>query len=299
MLRSSVLAIVGVAVAWLIHRSSQKKKPMKRIRIVQYNVKRFTQYETVASTLERLRPDIVTLNEVDMSKLPEGSLEPLASRLGLHNAHFYGHVRGSYGNAILCNGGTIDARVELDGGTVVEHKGRQHRIVRGLLVVNGIAGVGAVACTHLDHVDETERAKQARSVVLALQRYKQTLVLAGDLNALRREDYRDEQWAALQARNAANGWMPPADSSAPDGALHIFREAGFVDLALARNIAMPDFTSSSHCPQGGPSNCQRIDYVHVRSPYSQFPLNVVSAFVDGNATGSDHLPVIVDLERTV
>lgn len=278
-----VLAVAAAVVAWLL----RLPKRMRRLRLVHYNVKRFSQYEAVAATIEELKPDVVTLNEVDMAKLPAGGLGPLASRLGLSRAHFFGHVRGTYGNAILCDGGTVAAKVHLAGGSFVEHQGKQHHVVRGLLVVSGLP-CGAVACTHLDHVAEAERATQAESVVAALDPLAvDSVVLAGDLNALRRADYGADEWAALEARNARNGWTPPADSSAAGGALELIRRAGFVDVAAEQ----PEMTSSSHCDRAA---CQRIDYVHVRGR----GVRTAKTFVVGNATGSDHLPLVVDLECT-
>ncbi|KAJ8600243.1 hypothetical protein CTAYLR_001988 [Chrysophaeum taylorii] len=262
---------------------------MRRWRLVHYNVKRFAQYEEIAATLEALKPDVVTLNEVDVRSV---SLERLARRLGLGKAHFFGHVRGTYGNAVLCDGGEVAETVELAGGSVVDHGGKTHRIARGLLVVRGCAVFpGAIACTHLDHMSETERAIQARDVATALRTYDD-VVLAADLNALDRRDYTMEQWKRLEARNAGRGWSPPVDSAAPGAALDVLSKARFRDLGRpTRDGVLPNFTSASHCPLVDDA-CQRIDYVHHRS--TKFHLDVIAATVDADARGSDHLPLIVD-----
>mmetsp|Transcript_18285 Transcript_18285/g.57515 ORF Transcript_18285/g.57515 Transcript_18285/m.57515 type:complete len:294 (+) Transcript_18285:135-1016(+) len=285
--REVAAACVILALALVAQRARRRRVGMRRLRVVHYNVKRFGEYEAVAKTLEGLKPDIVTLNEVDLSQLPSGSLEPLAARLGLGSAHFFGHVGGAYGNAVLCDGGRVVEQVRLDGGSLVQHRGREHRIVRGLLVVADLLGTGlAVAATHLDHIAEAERATQARTVVDVLAKYDQVL-LAGDLNALRRDDYGHDQWAALSARNARNGWTPPANSAAPDGALDILHRARFVDLARLAN-ATPHFTSLSHCL--GP--CQRIDYLLARGTSR---LAAATLAVDHRANGSDHFPLVADL----
>lgn len=252
------------------------------IRVVHYNVMRLTQYDAVARTLEALKPDIVTLNEIDAAA---ASLERLAARLGLQNAHFFGHSGGSYGNAILCNGGSIAARVRLDGGTRIGSR----RIERGMLVVTGTSFRGAVACTHLDHVSEAERVVQTRSVLDALGRYDSVL-LAADLNALRRDDYNIDEWTRLERRNRSNGWVAPVDSSLQGGVLDELNNAGFVDLGGHRGRV--DFTSTSHC---GGVPCQRIDYVHANRSALQRH-QVTSVTVDVDATGSDHLPLVVDIK---
>lgn len=249
------------------------------MRLVHFNVCRLTKFEAVARTLEKLKPDIVTLNEVDATA---ASLERLAARLGVSDAHFFGHVGGSYGNAILCNGGSIAARVRLDGGTRIG----SHRIERGMLVVTGTSFQGAVACTHLDHVSEAERVAQMRSVLDALRSYDSVL-LAADLNALRRDDYESDEWARLERRNRDKGWVPPVDSSSKGGVLDELKNAGFVDLGRQH----PAFTSTSHC---GGVPCQRIDYVHANQSALQRH-QVTSATVDFDALGSDHLPLVVDI----
>ena len=83
-----------------------------RLRVIHLNVHRFTSVETasasgasnttslVAATLSNLAPHIVTLNEVDVRHRP-GCLESVASELSLPFVEFFGHVRGTYGNAIL------------------------------------------------------------------------------------------------------------------------------------------------------------------------------------------------------
>ncbi|CAE8624851.1 unnamed protein product, partial [Polarella glacialis] len=70
-----------------------------KLRLVQYNVRGFTTpggacgVDAISRSLHGLQPAIVCLNEVDVSKKPEG-LRRLAESAGLPHIHFFGHVGG-------------------------------------------------------------------------------------------------------------------------------------------------------------------------------------------------------------
>jgi hypothetical protein len=51
-------------------------------------------------------------------------------------------------------------------------------------------------------------------IVQVLKPLKQPHLLVGDLNALTRGDYSTSAWNERIEINKANGWAPPADSSA-------------------------------------------------------------------------------------
>lgn len=217
------------------------------MRVVQWNVRRFSdacgvsQVAAVAERLVRLNPSFVALNEVDLSLRPN-ALEELSEALGMHYA-FFGHAReGAYGNALLART-PIDAthRVELDGGTVVTHRGNPHRINRGLLSceTRWHGRPLRVAVTHLDHMCESQRALQATSVVRSLGTCAQgPTLLLGDLNALTRRDYSAFEWAAHAEHNEAQGWAPPRDGAQSGGSLSTLFEAGFRDT-VAEVLAGP------------------------------------------------------------
>ena len=201
------------------------------LRIVSYNVRRFTDACNTESTVEKIgqalakfRPTVVCLNEVDTVHRPQ-CLERLAQILGSetpYDVNFYGHVRNSYGNAILTDPSVVEVRdvenFDLPGGTEFEfppgtrkfngeiaQAGEKHRIQRGMLRVNfaikaepASAGVN-VFVTHLDHISEAERHTQLAFIRAQLQRdAAQSTVLAGDLNALQRTDYSSAEWAVLE-----------------------------------------------------------------------------------------------------
>merc|ERR1712176_1182752 len=113
-------------------------------------------------------------------------------------------------------------------------EGEVHRIARGMLEidielpVDGPGRVLTVAVTHLDHINEDQRNIQLRHVLEVLGNKRNRSMLVGDLNALTRSDYADEEWATLEERAAANGWSGPAS-----GCLKQLRAAGFIDAFVA------------------------------------------------------------------
>jgi endonuclease/exonuclease/phosphatase family metal-dependent hydrolase len=205
-------------------------QPIERLRFVTYNVRRFTGADgsstvaEIAAALRRLKPSFVCLNEVDLDKRP-GALETVSRELGGFYIEFFGHVKGKagfdkYGNALLSRYPPArSTRTHLDGGFASEHNGKPYRIHRGMLAaefaltaVDGNTFPITVAATHLDHISEPERRTQLAHVVRTLGDSEQSgdsTVLMGDLNAMTRSDYTDDEWAAHEKRNADAGWEAP------------------------------------------------------------------------------------------
>ena len=282
------------------------------MRLVSYNVHRFVSPETRASTvdaissaLRELAPDLLALNEVSSSSSGSADeiLTCIADACGMSYVHFFGHVRGRYGNALLSRYPLrVRNEVHLDGGSEivfpagtvklnddVAQPGEIHKIVRGLLLadIELPATPGKVrprllelAVTHLDHMDVRQRRTQLEHVVRAMQREDDEAqpcasIVLGDLNALTRADYSDARWAELEARARANAWQLP---TAGDD-LDVLRAAGFRDAAAPESVAMTSRTSGC-----------RIDYAFLRGEAF-----VVRSFVAADVAASDHWPVVTDL----
>eukprot|EP00392_Amoebophrya_sp_AT5.2_P000531 g532.t1 len=139
------------------------------VRVVQYNVRRFVDAATQSSTLDAiaaslkaLRPDLVSLNEVDLRqnedclyelarKITDDSTAAEAPAPG-YDVSFWGHVREKYGNALLSSKskfavGKIEKH-HVPGGSCfsfpagtkkfngeIAKEGETHRIARGMLEV--------------------------------------------------------------------------------------------------------------------------------------------------------------------
>lgn len=293
-----------------------------RLRVVQYNVRRLlsdagrSTFPLVADSLRALQPALVTLNEVDIGASPECVAE-LAAALNLRHHRFFGHARqGRYGNAILSAFPLETCRlVHLDGGTVVKfaaHDGTEvtKRIGRGAiladLIVSGtMAGGGtqelSVVCTHLDHMEEDERMTQTSHILRELRSKTGTdssgaaALLCGDLNATRRSDYVPAEWQALNALNHSNGWRPPRDTEAQGGCIHNLEDAGFVDTWRRVHGHRSDDEEARLWTAHVDQPRYRIDYVFANEAALGI-FDVVDAFVDTTSKGSDHFPLVVDLQ---
>lgn len=296
------------------------------MRVVHWNVRRCVDLNGVCSrarmvsTLEQLHPAVVTLNEVDMRQTPT-LLEDLSS-IGLSHASFFGHVRsGSYGNLVASCEPLHDVEhTHLDGGTEVLTKdGMTHRIARGLLSATiSMLGVDVrVAVTHLDHMSSRERRRQTQHLLHTLNGRGDggAALVIGDLNALRRADYTDDEWAWHHGYNDEKHWGAPVDEADEGGVLALLAAARFVDayavLEHERRIEHDRRIGESRPSWRGPPwtahvrdearpPC-RIDYVHSRPPSAPGGRRLVplAAAVESNCgEASDHQPLVLDFEAT-
>ena len=246
----------------------------KALRVVSYNVQRWTRLDAVIDTLARLRPDVLCLQECCQKRGP-GALQKVADACGLKQVHFFGHTMDeSYGNAILTRApSSLVMEIFLAGGSIIG----DHHIQRGALFVE--MGTIRVCCTHLDHISENERAIQAGGLVRQLHDLRgdaKAMLVVGDLNALNDE----ARWDRLDAIHEEHGWAPPEDSSVPGGALHTFLENGWVDASRGAGLSSP-----------AKDPVRRVDYVLAHGP-----VVVKRARTDASADGPDHLPVVVEVE---
>lgn len=290
------------------------------MRVVTYNVRRFKSNDgmstapAIGDALASLQPSLVALNEVDTRLRPEG-LATVAERLGGFSIAFFGHVRGQYGNALLSKYPIKAIReTHLRGGTEVSFppgtkklngeiakEGEFHRIARGLLecdielpaTSDAPGRVVTVAVTHLDHISEKQRVTQLTHVLEALGPNVSRAMVVGDLNALHRSDYTEEEWAVLEQRAKTNKWSAPTS-----GCLDLLRAAGFTDaFATSRGLgplsaraqASSDPIFSAHV--GHP--LYRIDYCFVSGSSGLRPRD---SRVHTDIELSDHFPVSFDFQ---
>lgn len=292
------------------------------LRVIHLNVHRFANVAAGSSTsaagsstvgavgaaLSALHPDLVTLNEVDVALMP-GCLESVSTALSLPFVDFFGHVRGTYGNAILSRYPLSRRKaVHLEGGTEfrfpagtrkfngeIAKENEAHRIVRGLLITDvelpsGLRPLG-VAVTHLDHMDVAQRRTQLRHIVR--EAGDGALLLMGDLNALTRSDYSDGAWRRLEERARERKWQLPQH-----GDLSILRDAKFEDVAVASGSEV-QLTAPAREP------LYRVDYGWLRGGGAPgtaktappgATITMEAARVHGEVLVSDHLPLVVDLQ---
>jgi len=147
-------ALVAPSIETLLLQRTKSGKMHNKVRLVQLNVKRFTDQhgqstaEGIAEFLAPLRPSLVAFNEVDTHSRPD-AIKDISIRLGMHS-EFFGHVRGRYGNVLLSKFPVLaTAQHHLRGGTEwalpagtkkfngeIAKDGETHRIARGMLCVD-------------------------------------------------------------------------------------------------------------------------------------------------------------------
>ena len=122
-------------------------------------------------------------------------------------------------------------------------------------------------------------------------------LLLGDLNAMTRTDYTEEEWQVLEERNKESNWSPPAT-----GCLDALTSAGFTDVfAAAAGVARlaergvdqdgtrpPIFSAHVGHP------LYRIDYLFQGDGLAGV-LAPAAAHVAVDMALSDHFPVVFDL----
>jgi len=315
----------GVQEAPCAKHMSSTAETCGKFRLVQFNVRRLTAedgtstVEAVAQSLHALRPHVVCLNEVDVRSRPDG-LKQLATAIGADHVAFFGHVRGTYGNAIISQLPILNTKdVHLDGGTEVEwprDSGKLHRIQRGLLAAtlrlpHAVSKKGTksdedhalcaeqitIFCTHLDHIKEEQRVIQMSHVLREMRELGGTPhMLVGDLNALCLEDYNETEWASIVDKAARNGWNHPQDAEC----VRMLMREGYADAFRVAHachegdIVMAQSTKHKFTAHAG-HPMYRIDYALLNTEAHANGIAVSNAFVDERSSGSDHLPLVVDL----
>ncbi len=130
---------------------------------------------------------------------------------------------------------------------------------------------------HCDLYDESgaTRVKQVAQILAKTARHA-NVVLAGDMNALRRADYSETEWHKLETHDALR--KVKLDTSAVD----LLEKDGFSD----------SFKGLGEPPSCTTWSGRRIDYVFLKAPQWK----VSQSFVIHSAA-SDHTPVVADLVR--
>lgn len=159
------------------------------LRVVAYNIRhgegmdRKLDLARTAGVLEKLKPDLVALQEVDDRARRSGGVDQAAElgrRLGMHHAFgkFMDYQGGGYGLAVLSKFPILETHV---------HRlpdGAEPRVV--LEVVTQPAGTGprlSFASIHLDWTRPEFRMAQVKALQEKLSPRKHPVVLAGDFNA--------------------------------------------------------------------------------------------------------------------
>lgn len=147
--------------------------------------------------------------------------------------------------------------------------------------------------THLDAFDDSEqvRFEQIKELALVMQADESDhVILAGDLNSVRREDYTEEQWNLIEQDNAQRlnsfSKMKLNSGKTPTRVMDYLKEHGFVDCFTKKNMQVPQFTTWSGTT---------IDFMMIKDKYEDKPLLIDDCAVY-YSSASDHIPVIADFK---
>lgn len=223
------------------------------LRVVAYNIRHGegmdnqVDLERIAAVLERLDPDVITLQEVDERTERTGGVDQparLGELLGMqafHGAH-RPYQGGEYGNAIL---------TRLPVRSVQTHPippaGESSLTVHEIEVSTGAADrTVSVVSVHLAGTPE-ERMRQAVTVSTHFAHSQHPVVLAGDFNAQRGDEVMqrlDEHWTLVPKEGRAETY--PADEPGREIDFVMVRPAEAFEIVEHRVI--DERVASDHRP---------------------------------------------------
>jgi endonuclease/exonuclease/phosphatase family metal-dependent hydrolase len=145
----------------------------------------FIDIDAIAAVINREKPDVVMLQEVDVntgrSKLNEAVVLAEKTKMNFYFAKAIDHDGGDYGVAIL-------SRYSLSNGkthklpTLEGSNGEPRVLATANITVNGKQLT--IACTHLDaQRSDTNRILQINAIMDILKPETNPVIIAGDLNA--------------------------------------------------------------------------------------------------------------------
>ncbi len=140
--------------------------------------------------------------------------------------HLTGEWRAAWAEATY-NGNAILCRHPIHKSRNITLQTPGHGELRSAVCAEVVLPEGdlRVCCTHLDHVLESARLAQWAALSAATDGVAGGL-LCGDLNALRRDDYTQTQWAEIAASRAEGRWEAPEHAL-----LDVLLAAGLQDAA--------------------------------------------------------------------
>lgn len=276
---------------------------------------------------------VVCLNEVDLRRQPEG-LDQLAEASGTPHVHFFGHVAGRYGNALLSRFPIRQVRdIHLEGGTEVEwppNSGLKRRIRRGLLAATLVLPVdrgpraapepsasASPAAQPSGPGPQLQEPRDQEEVLLTVfcthldhmdegQRMVQMTHALGEMRSDGIPHLLVGDLNALDANDySATEWAALEQKAAESGwvspsdatCVRLLLREGYVDAFRARtSVDGPLPVGSAKFTAHTTRPMYRIDYALLSPAALASGLRVRGAFVETAAEGSDHFPLVVDFD---
>jgi endonuclease/exonuclease/phosphatase family metal-dependent hydrolase len=273
------------------------KKPKKIVRVMTYNVHGFKNMchkkniEPIISVIIDIDPDIFVLEEVYVHKKNESITEnELIEKLKIH---------GFVHNTFSSNGiNAVFSKHPFEFNEINLGRDKKYKIARNALICKFIKCKN-INCnlhdlifvgTHLDVFDESgELRKKQVSIILdsvkdinknisidndidnADTNDNNRIIIAGDFNSLRRDDYSDSDWEDIVKKDKKRGVKTVID------AITIIEGAGFVDSfpQCKKSISVSVWAG------------RRVDYIYGKNIKFNNSFSYKKTF-------SDHYPIYAD-----
>lgn len=256
------------------------------MKVVTYNVCEFRHgFRNVAEALAAEACDVAGLQEVPTRRDAAGALDDVASACGA--SAVTAEASQGIGNSLLIRGPHGRAR----RASLWSRTGPARSAV--MAAVDSEVGRVTVCCAHLDDRGESRRLAQLEMLDAAIG--SRDAIVLGDFNALRESDYEPGRWREIERARDAAGLQP-----ARGDVMAYIDRAGWVDLVrlwIAGGHARYAESLRDPLPRHLAETSgygTRVDYVFA-TPGLARRLAVKSCAV-APWHGSDHQPVVVDLE---
>lgn len=252
-------------------------KKSNTLRISTYNVHDFTDrarkntFDMIIKNIKLINPDILILEEVYLFRKNSANITKLIDHMKK-----IGLIYHSFGSTEI---NAVFSRYEFKSDEIDLGKDTIKRVNRYAQICNFEELQLVVVGTHLDVFDETGTIRK-NQIIKILNRIKietkdnnESVIIAGDFNSLRRDDYADTEWKYLTDNDKLRKVKTIED------VVPIIEKNGYVD-----SFAMCDKTIVNSVWSG-----RRVDYI--------YGYDVI--FSDSNIfrnTASDHYPIYADIE---
>ena len=257
----------------------------------------------IFDVIDALDADILVLQEVAADSLAEfEDYKKIFHAMGYHyGLETFGNMNndvhsqyGPFGNWIL-------SKYPLSGTPKVTHFSHQYtghlenkedsvdRCFVNAKITLPSGEICSIYGTHLDVFDDSEKVRfhQIQELMNEMDAdLSDNLILAGDLNSVRPDDYTPANWDLLVQDNAKRKnefSQAPLSDKASTIVLEYLKGKGLVDSFSLKGIAGPQFTTWSGTT---------IDFIMMKNNSNRASIDDSAVYFSG---ASDHIPVLMDL----
>lgn len=249
--RRHVLHLLGLAALGTTAGTGHAAQGPAPLRVLSYNIKRglgmdeVTDITRAAAVINRLTPDVVALQEIDVGVERSGRIDQAKELARLTNmtgffAEFMPYQGGQYGQMVLSKLPVIESR------RIALPDGQEEPRASAVMRVRAPFGELTIACVHF-YRTEADRLAQAKTLIAELATRPEPVLLVGDFNSRRGSVVMNlvEQTYANPAKHGQPNTIP---ASAPRAEIDFitYRPASAFTVTDYQVIAEP--VVSDHLP---------------------------------------------------